>query len=254
MQRAVGIIGAVLLLISVSSCAVCETNSDCDDGIWCNGAETCALRPFLANLLLFFLAPNHQFGQGQCMDGAPPCCPADHDCLEFPFRQVAIDLCDESQRSCETGDECRTDAECDDGVWCNGAEFCTEGFCFDLLGRCEYLETCDEAARRCLETNKKACFRILDLCPDPNRTSELAQIALVLGTADIPDDVTIFGDNVCEVTEAADCDWPRYADCLTDFVVCEVLDAGDVQGFLDDCLDILPDRECFVPQEFDDVP
>jgi hypothetical protein len=65
----------------------------CDDGVFCNGVETCDAT------------------EG-CLEGVSPCE------SEVP--------CDESLRACVG---CETDADCDDGVFCNGQEQCVKGVC-----------------------------------------------------------------------------------------------------------------------------
>lgn len=230
------------VLVAQASCVpVCDTDADCDDGVWCNGDESCAVRSLIANLLL----PS-RFRRGVCSDGEPPCCPAELDCSEWGSRYIAIEICNEAEQLCETGDECQVDEECDDGIWCTGDESCISGFCFQIRARCEYLETCDEEQMQCKETNKLACFRILDLCPNRSRTGELASIALVLGTTDVPEDTMIFGDGVCEVPETADCAWSSYADCVTAHVTCKMLKDGRPEDALSNCLDILTGNDCFV--------
>ncbi len=67
-------------------CVECLDNSDCDDNVFCNGAETCAA--------------------GSCQTGTPACPPAS--------------ICDEVSGECL----CSTDADCDDGLFCNGVETC----------------------------------------------------------------------------------------------------------------------------------
>jgi hypothetical protein len=75
----------------------CEHRADdskCDDGIFCNGAETCD--PV----------------EG-CMPGTPPDCSDGIDCT--------IDTCNEETDTCEHRAD---DSKCDDGIFCNGAETC----------------------------------------------------------------------------------------------------------------------------------
>ncbi|MBK7386413.1 MAG: choice-of-anchor E domain-containing protein [Methanothrix sp.] len=69
-------------------------DSKCDDGIFCNGAETCD--PV----------------EG-CLLGTPPDCNDNIECT--------IDFCNEETDECEHSPD---DSKCDDGLWCNGAETC----------------------------------------------------------------------------------------------------------------------------------
>jgi len=75
-------------------CLSVPNDSLCDDGLWCNGAETCD-------------------AVNDCQAGTPPDCDDGVGCTE--------DSCD------ETGDACVNTMDhdsCDDGLWCNGVEFC----------------------------------------------------------------------------------------------------------------------------------
>ncbi len=77
---------------TTNSCDNATNNANCDDGLFCNGAETCD-----AGL--------------DCQAGSNPC----------PGQ-----LCDEATNTCF---DCNIDADCDDGVFCNGAETCVAGAC-----------------------------------------------------------------------------------------------------------------------------
>jgi hypothetical protein len=68
--------------------------SDCDDTLFCNGAETCT--------------------EGRCGPGTGPC--------------PEGETCNDDLDRCE---ECQEDGHCDDGVYCNGAETCALGRCAD---------------------------------------------------------------------------------------------------------------------------
>ena len=74
------------------SCDNITNNTNCDDGLFCNGAETC-------DALL------------DCQGGSDPC----------PGQ-----ICDEIGDVCT---DCQTDPDCDDGLFCNGAETCVAGTC-----------------------------------------------------------------------------------------------------------------------------
>ncbi|MCP4659611.1 MAG: S8 family serine peptidase [bacterium] len=74
----------------------CTGDPDCDDGLWCNGAETCNL------------------GTGQCEAGTPPLvCDDSVACT--------TDSCNEGTQAC---DYVPNDAYCDNGLYCDGAETC----------------------------------------------------------------------------------------------------------------------------------
>lgn len=94
----------------------CETDADCDDGLFCNGSEEC-------------------WGV-KCQDGTPPC--------------GEYEVCNETDDTCESEwEECDTDADCDDGLFCNGAEECWGGECWDGWPPCSDSEVCSEAEDTC---------------------------------------------------------------------------------------------------------
>lgn len=99
----------------------CTEESDCDDGLFCNGAETCS--------------------NGSCLPGEVPC---------------SGQFCREVDQDCVA---CLVDAHCQDGSFCNGVETCrldgtcepsiepmvcddeipcTVDSCNDVAGRCDY--------------------------------------------------------------------------------------------------------------------
>ena len=92
--------------------AECSEDGDCDDGLFCNGVETCA--------------------DDACLEGSNPCTP--------PL------TCDEDNDECR---RCFRDAECDDGVFCNGVETCADGECRDGTIPCPEGVTCDEDNDEC---------------------------------------------------------------------------------------------------------
>ncbi|MCP4548572.1 MAG: hypothetical protein GY835_19120, partial [bacterium] len=77
---------------STDSCGYTPDNSECDDGAFCNGAETCHAT------------------QG-CQGGSDPC---------------SGESCDEGGDTCAS---CLVDGDCDDGQHCNGQETCSGGNC-----------------------------------------------------------------------------------------------------------------------------
>ncbi|MCP3938827.1 MAG: hypothetical protein GY708_26055, partial [Actinomycetia bacterium] len=96
----------------------CAVDSDCSDGLVCNGTETCS--------------------NGSCLPGAPVDCDDGITCT--------LDSCIEETGSC---DNVPIDAICDDGLFCTGVETC------DALQDCQAGsdpcpgETCDEGADAC---------------------------------------------------------------------------------------------------------
>ncbi len=108
----------------------CTSDSQCDDGVYCNGLEKCVVHT--------------------CYDGIPPCDDGIFCNGEEP--------CDEENGECSpsTGNPCP-----DDGLWCNGQEECDEDgdVCTHTLSPwdrcpdnglyCDGAELCDEDADDC---------------------------------------------------------------------------------------------------------
>ena len=67
----------------------CTADAECDDGVYCNGAERC--------------------DDNACVGSDAPCTGA---------------VCDEGARVCTA---CSSDAQCDDGAFCTGVERCIDG-------------------------------------------------------------------------------------------------------------------------------
>lgn len=138
--------------------AECET--ECDDGVFCNGEESCV--------------------DGECQAGTAPCgddegcledvhacvrpCTSDPDCDDGAYcngLESCIDgacaaaaspcaaglFCDEENDVCSVN--CTIDEHCDDGAFCNGAETCVEGVCVAGASPCAAGQTCDEEDDEC---------------------------------------------------------------------------------------------------------
>lgn len=81
------------LVVTGSFAAGCTTNAQCDDGLYCNGAETC--------------------GGGLCQAGTPVSCNDGVSCT--------LDACNEALDACAFTP---SNPLCDDGLFCNGSETC----------------------------------------------------------------------------------------------------------------------------------
>jgi hypothetical protein len=112
---------------NTDSCANTPHSSQCDDGVFCNGAEICDV-------------------VDGCQAGTPPNCNDLVGCT--------VDSCDETTDSCVNTPQ---NGLCDDGAHCNGVETCKPGVgcaaglapnCDDNIG-CT-LDSCDEANNKCL--------------------------------------------------------------------------------------------------------
>jgi hypothetical protein len=71
----------------------CQSDVECDDGVFCNGAEVCRA--------------------GTCAEGAPVVCDDGVECT--------VDSCDAQRDGCVGAPD---DSACSDGLGCNGAEAC----------------------------------------------------------------------------------------------------------------------------------
>ncbi|MBU0717024.1 MAG: S8 family serine peptidase, partial [Planctomycetes bacterium] len=103
----------------------CTIPADCDDGLWCNGAEDCV--------------------SGSCVAGTPPNCSDGVACT--------TDTCNESTDSCV---HTPNNGYCGDGLFCNGAETChvTLG-CQAGTDPCAP-DPCDEVNDRCVGAGAEA--------------------------------------------------------------------------------------------------
>lgn len=100
--------------LQVSTVQRCSVGADCEDGVFCNGSESCVA--------------------GICAAGNFPC-PAGQGC-------------DEAADSCAN---CVNDSQCDDGLFCNGVESCeaASGTCREGISPCGAYEGCYEEIGVC---------------------------------------------------------------------------------------------------------
>lgn len=92
----------------------CEEDSDCDDGVFCNGSEVC--------------------NANNCEPGLPPC-------------TEDLAFCDEELDACV---DCTENIHCTDGLYCNGEELCTAGVCGPGSAPCwGTTPICDEETQTC---------------------------------------------------------------------------------------------------------
>jgi hypothetical protein len=119
------------------TCTARADGAGCDDGAWCNGADSCSL--------------------GSCTGHVGDPCgakvgDADDDCSES---------CDETADDCVASDP--DGADCDDGLHCNGTDGCAAGQCSAHAGDpCaanvgdaddDCSESCDETADDCVASD-----------------------------------------------------------------------------------------------------
>ena len=122
----------------------CSSDGECDDGLYCDGAETCV--------------------SGVCQAGTPVDCAALSD-------QCNDGVCDEATDSCLA--QPKVDGTvCDDELYCNVGETCQAGVCTGGSARnCDDSEacttdSCDETLDSCVNT-WPVCSLITDGCCGP---------------------------------------------------------------------------------------
>ncbi len=155
-----------------SSCDNIASNAACDDGLFCNGSETCD-----AAL--------------DCQAGASVNCNDGVGCT--------TDSCNEATNSC---DNITSNAACDDGVFCNGSETCDAALdCLAGGDPCPG-QVCDEATTSCVACN------IDGDCDDGlfcNGSETCVANACVAGTAvNCNDGVGCTSDSCNEATNSCD--------------------------------------------------
>jgi hypothetical protein len=147
----------------------CTVDKDCDDGIYCNGIETC-------NAYAKATGTNPPV-TGVCQSGIPVDCNDGVDCT--------VDSCNEDTGSCVNSAD---DAYCpDDGKFCNGTEFCdAEQGCISTGNPCAAGTVCNEEKDSC---DAKEITVKMDIkpgsCPNPlNLKSKGVLPVAILGSKD----------------------------------------------------------------------
>ncbi|NOX58967.1 MAG: hypothetical protein GXP29_08945 [Planctomycetes bacterium] len=149
--------------------ATCVTDPDCDDMVFCNGAETCD-------------------GGGACVAGTDPC----------PGQ-----LCDEAGNQCV---ECLVDGDCPDLAFCDGPETCVAGACVNGADPCTMAgQVCDEVGDQCVgcltdpDCDDAAFCNGAETCDGSNNC--------VAGSDPCPGQLCNEGTNMCvDCLIAGDCD------------------------------------------------
>lgn len=121
--------------------AECVFDSDCDDGIWCNGQEWCCTWENSTRCKEKYIC--HK-GESQC----------------GPKMWAPLAICDEDTDTCRG---CYTAEECDDGYFCTGRERCStmypwQGVCL----RADELPPCIGENELCDEENDRCYFAITE--------------------------------------------------------------------------------------------
>jgi hypothetical protein len=132
---------------AADACTHTPNNAVCDDGLFCNGAETCDADAGC-------VSPKDAGGNAvDCSDGIP----------------CTTDACNENTDSCT---HTPSNAVCDDGVFCNGSETCnaTQG-CLSSTRNCAdafpcTIDACDEAGDACTHTPDNGACADSTSCTD----------------------------------------------------------------------------------------
>ncbi len=207
----------------------CYDNPDCDDGLFCNGAETCVTGSCQAgsnpcpgqmcdetNDVCVDCLGDPDCDDGEFCNGAEACvggsCQAGSDpCLPAEFCNETTDTCDECQvdGDCTDGigctdDGCVTgscvfttnDANCpDDGLYCNGTEFCDSVLDCSSTGNPCLPQACDEASDSC-----ESCTTNAECDDDNICTDDVCSVGIceyTNNTADCDDGLFCTGSDVC---------------------------------------------------------
>ncbi|UCE59714.1 MAG: hypothetical protein JSU63_20010 [Phycisphaerales bacterium] len=161
--------------------AQCSLDADCDDGEYCNGAETCDL------------------GTNTCQAGTPVECSDNIDCT--------VDTCNETSDAC---DHTPDDAFCDNQLYCDGTETCDPALgcqpgapvnCNDDID-CT-VDTCNDTTDACDHTPDDA-FCDNELYCDGAETCDPALGCQPGAPVDCNDDIDCTIDTCNDNTDACD--------------------------------------------------
>jgi hypothetical protein len=172
----------------------CTLSSECDNGQYCDGAETCV--------------------NNKCVPGAPIVCTSDG-------KSCTTETCDEVSDTCKT---VYSDTACADGNWCNGVETCdptkaganaTTGCAPGTAVNCSdsiscTVDACDETSDQCTHSkNDNACgdsqwCNGVETC-NPGTSGASPTTGCVAGTApSCEDGLGCTADSCNETTDTCD--------------------------------------------------
>ncbi|MCK4659126.1 MAG: VCBS repeat-containing protein [Phycisphaerae bacterium] len=153
----------------------CLANADCDDGLYCNGEETCDTAD----------------DSYTCLAGTDPCLEG-QECDEE--NDTCIDVCEIADDCPDDGNLC-TDAicvdgicdvefntaECDDGDACTENDVCSNGVCAGTVVVCDEGYECDPDTGECVLIAGDEFAVTIEGCPeeDVNIGAEVALTAVV---------------------------------------------------------------------------
>ena len=152
-----------------NGCYHTNNTAGCNDGLYCNGADTCsggacdqhAGDPCDAQCQTCDEEANSCTNlSGSCDDGL--WCNGADNCFDGTCSWHLGGSCDPQCQSCNEGtDQCDNVAgACDDGLFCNGEDTCTGGACDQHAG-----DPCDAQCQSCNE-EMKVCDNLTSACDD----------------------------------------------------------------------------------------
>ncbi|GJM24560.1 MAG: hypothetical protein DHS20C16_09750 [Phycisphaerae bacterium] len=128
-------------------CDECVFDGDCDDGLFCNGGESCDVDACVAGMSPCTV--------GETCDEEADECIVTVDCNSNSVSD-ALDIAGATSDDINVNsvpdecDECVTDGDCDNGLFCDGVEICNVDLCTNGAGPCQIGQTCDEGVDACL--------------------------------------------------------------------------------------------------------
>ena len=152
----------------------CGTSGNCEDGLYCNGAEGCSggACTHTGDPCPGSECDTCQEDTNSCFDPAgTPCtddglycngeeiCNGSGSCTHAGSPCPLAPFCDEGNDLCE----CNVASDCEDGVYCNGGDFCAAG------GVCEHVgDPCTSQGFYCDETVSRCTCRVNADCDNGN--------------------------------------------------------------------------------------
>jgi len=152
--------------VESGTCSHLDNQAPCDDGLYCNGVDVC--------------------DAGACAihEGTP--CEQGERCDESVSACVIVQCEPEQVAACDDGNPCTDDscdaatgacinvantAACDDGLFCNGADSCSDGSCAahagdPCVGGTECADACDEQMDACFVGAESPCADDGNPCTD----------------------------------------------------------------------------------------
>lgn len=147
-----------------TDCSAETTGNPCDDGLFCTEVDECA-----GGLCIGLGDPCSAGGEcaNSCNENTDSCLLSQGTACSTDENPCTDDLCD-GAGSCE---HTFNVAPCDDGVFCNGADICSEGSCSDHAGNpcasgSECADDCNENAGNCFDAVGTSCLTDGNVCTD----------------------------------------------------------------------------------------